>query len=344
MRKLFILIIIIGMLPFSSIAFAELCISNYNADIRVSPSIDSEIISVLNADEIFSISSNDINNKWIKYKNGYAEEKLFICISNNDRDMLLQVQEKRNKIFAAKEEKRKEIAALKEVKKQQIATAKEAKQKLIEEKKQQIATIKAQKQENNWKIKEFVNNFKEPTGKKYVRIEDLNGSFSNYTDSNADCPTELIVTSTGKVGIFLHEYSRRAPSYFIGDTRVQMKNSKGELFGSMLYKWNHNGGVSVRHRKECIQFLKRNVGIIKVYIEAPGSLSYNFSFNSDGFAIAYDKIKINKSETARFHIVRKDETLYSISKRYGLSVNQLMELNNLNEGCILSIKQVLGLK
>ena len=41
------------------------------------------------------------------------------------------------------------------------------------------------------------------------------------------------------------------------------------------------------------------------------------------------------------HTVQKGETLYSISRQYGLSVNELRQLNGLSDTSILKIGQVL---
>ena len=47
---------------------------------------------------------------------------------------------------------------------------------------------------------------------------------------------------------------------------------------------------------------------------------------------------INNYSNASYHIVKKGDTLYNISKRYGLTVAKLKELNNLNSN-IISINQ-----
>jgi LysM repeat protein len=44
---------------------------------------------------------------------------------------------------------------------------------------------------------------------------------------------------------------------------------------------------------------------------------------------------------AKTHLVKKGETLYGISKKYGLSVNQLMTLNKLSKGAVINPGQTL---
>jgi len=53
--------------------------------------------------------------------------------------------------------------------------------------------------------------------------------------------------------------------------------------------------------------------------------------------VSFSKSATNFSN-ASFHIVSKGDTLYNISKRYGLTVDKLKELNNLTDN-IISINQ-----
>jgi len=52
----------------------------------------------------------------------------------------------------------------------------------------------------------------------------------------------------------------------------------------------------------------------------------------------------SSAQTAKNHLVKKGETLYSISKQYGLSVNRLMTLNKLSKGAVISPGQSLKVK
>ena len=49
-------------------------------------------------------------------------------------------------------------------------------------------------------------------------------------------------------------------------------------------------------------------------------------------------------QTAKTHMVKKGETLYSISKQYGLSLSQLMALNKLSKGVLINPGQSLKVK
>ena len=46
-------------------------------------------------------------------------------------------------------------------------------------------------------------------------------------------------------------------------------------------------------------------------------------------------------QAAKTHVVKKGETLYSISKQYGLSVTQLMTFNKLSKGAVINPGQSL---
>jgi len=50
------------------------------------------------------------------------------------------------------------------------------------------------------------------------------------------------------------------------------------------------------------------------------------------------------TQTAKTHQVKKGETLYSISKQYGLSVTQLMAFNKLSKGAVINPGQSLKVK
>jgi LysM repeat protein len=50
------------------------------------------------------------------------------------------------------------------------------------------------------------------------------------------------------------------------------------------------------------------------------------------------------TQAAKTHLVKKGETLYSISKQYGLSVTRLMALNKLSKGAVINPGQSLKVK
>ena len=56
-------------------------------------------------------------------------------------------------------------------------------------------------------------------------------------------------------------------------------------------------------------------------------------------------VKSRASKPAvKTHVVKKGETLYSISKQYGLSLAQLMTLNKLSKGAVINPGQKLKIK
>jgi LysM repeat protein len=55
-------------------------------------------------------------------------------------------------------------------------------------------------------------------------------------------------------------------------------------------------------------------------------------------------VKSRASKAVKTHVVKKGETLYSISKQYGLSVAQLMTFNKLSKGAVINPGQKLKIK
>jgi len=65
--------------------------------------------------------------------------------------------------------------------------------------------------------------------------------------------------------------------------------------------------------------------------------------DSDLLSIVED-LKSASSPTLSHHIVVKGDTLYSISRKYNISVQEICKLNNINENNVLSIGQKLKIK
>lgn len=78
--------------------------------------------------------------------------------------------------------------------------------------------------------------------------------------------------------------------------------------------------------------------VIEVHVEEPVAKELPVAQKTE---VEVQKTVASSKESAiRFHIVRKGDTLYSISKKYGLTVEQLKTWNNLNNN-LLSIDQKL---
>ena len=74
-------------------------------------------------------------------------------------------------------------------------------------------------------------------------------------------------------------------------------------------------------------------------IEKHGLHKYDIQVKKEG----YDKQTIVATESEKMHTVEKGDTLYSLSKKYYMSVNELMQLNNLHDSN-LSIGQRIKVK
>jgi len=56
------------------------------------------------------------------------------------------------------------------------------------------------------------------------------------------------------------------------------------------------------------------------------------------------KAGVSSKPAGQYHVVQKGETLYSISKKYGLTVEELRRLNKFNKESLLQPGQRLSLK
>lgn len=77
--------------------------------------------------------------------------------------------------------------------------------------------------------------------------------------------------------------------------------------------------------------------------------------NDDDLQAIVDELKQLKEEInntketidsldSSYHIVKKDDTLYSISRKYNISIQEICQLNNINENNVLDIGQKLKIK
>jgi hypothetical protein len=132
----------------------------------------------------------------------------------------------------------------------------------------------------------FVDEFGDKTAKKFIKFE-TKGIFSNSATQDSPCGVKILVSNIGNVGIFLYEYDSNPPAYFIGDGRVLIKNSKGDLFEECsISKWSQGGGISLGINYDFLLFLKISVGEVKVAIYDEYSSQYHFTINANGFARA----------------------------------------------------------
>jgi membrane-bound lytic murein transglycosylase D len=111
-----------------------------------------------------------------------------------------------------------------------------------------------------------------------------------------------------------------------------------------LKSWNYIGKKGIKAGKKLIVYVKQDVmtqpAISKS--DAPKEPETNVASKSK----TETTIKLaenNKSKTVKTHKVKKGETLYGISKKYGISVNKLIEINGLKKNPQLLLGQKIKL-
>lgn len=141
----------------------------------------------------------------------------------------------------------------------------------------------------HWFAEPFKDVFGDPTPKQYISYESA-GTFKNYVTKNRPFWVKTIVSESGSVAFFIHEYSPRKPAVHFVDGTIKMKNSNGDILTvNGTYKWNHKGGVGVGayEAKAIIAFLKEAIGEVKVLILEKHHSRYRFDINANGFTASY---------------------------------------------------------
>lgn len=140
-----------------------------------------------------------------------------------------------------------------------------------------------------WKSGEFVDNFGDPTGKKYIQTV-ITGSFSNSATTNEYLFVKLLITKSN-AGLFLHEYSAdRQAEKFIGDGTIHLKNETGEKIKIGIDgDWNQQGGLLIASTNfsKFMSFLKKSSGKIDVIVFDEYSSKFLFKIDLQGFNEEY---------------------------------------------------------
>jgi membrane-bound lytic murein transglycosylase D len=116
---------------------------------------------------------------------------------------------------------------------------------------------------------------------------------------------------------------------------------------SDLKTWNYIGKKGVRPGKKLTVYIKKPVETKTEKIETKAAET---NVASNATSKSQDKLLADnssaKSSAAKYvtHKIKGGETLYTISKKHGVSINQLLDLNGLSRSSTLSIGQVLKVK
>ena len=167
------------------------------------------------------------------------------------------------------------------------------------------------------------------------------GTFiSNETEIYAAIKSQQLVASESTVAV---KEVQKTHTVRNGEKLSAIARKYGVTIAD-LKSWNYIGKKGIKAGKKLIVYVKQDVitqpAIAKS--DAPKEPQTNVAANSKNDTT----IKLaenNASNTLKIHKVRKGETLYGISKKYGISVNKLIELNGLKKNPQLLLGQKIKL-
>lgn len=111
-----------------------------------------------------------------------------------------------------------------------------------------------------------------------------------------------------------------------------------------LKSWNYIGKKGVKSGKKLIVYVKQDVTVPKTTTksDAPKEPQTNLAVNAK--ADTTTKLaENNANDDIKIHKVKRGETLYGISKKYGIHVNKLIEINGLKKNPQLVLGQTIKL-
>ena len=145
-----------------------------------------------------------------------------------------------------------------------------------------------------WDIGEYTDEFKQPTGKKYM-ITDAFGTFSNSATTNSKLYAALQINKDD-IGIMLWEYGSSLVKgifdYEDYDITILDENNNKHYFTGTIY----DGGTRIyfddSDRNAILNLLKNNDSL-KIYLKSGKYTisTYLFTINTNGFSTAYNSIK-----------------------------------------------------
>lgn len=115
-----------------------------------------------------------------------------------------------------------------------------------------------------------------------------------------------------------------------------------------IKSWNYIGKKGIRPGKKLIVYVKQEVNTPTASpksVDAPKDPQTNLAAKTDSVKAETRKVADNSAPktTTKIHKVQRGETLYGISKKYGISVQKLIEINNLKKNAQLQAGQKIKL-
>ena len=111
-----------------------------------------------------------------------------------------------------------------------------------------------------------------------------------------------------------------------------------------LKSWNYIGKKGIKAGKKLVVYVKQEVtkpnsNVAKT--DTPKEPQTNVAIKTSPDSTT--KLAENSSATIKTHKVKKGETLYGISKKYGISMDKLIEINGLKKNPQLLLGQKIKL-
>ena len=133
----------------------------------------------------------------------------------------------------------------------------------------------------------FVDNFGDPTDKKYI-IQTISGTFSNSATDNSPAYIELIYTGGNKLRFDMHEYNPGSKAHYSTYERykIRLKSDSGKTLDDEMSIESSLKGCLNLYNKKAVEMIKK-ANSIKVYIyevddDYPWKkLDTNYSFTID---------------------------------------------------------------
>ena len=147
---------------------------------------------------------------------------------------------------------------------------------------------------SKWKVGEYTDEFKQPTGKKYMSVDSY-GTFSNSATTNSTLYAILQIDKDN-IGIMMWEYG----NYLLKGTfdyenyDITILDEKGTkyYFDGIIYKSGTRVYFDDSDREAVLQLLRNN-NTLKIYLKSTKySIStYLFTVETSGFTETYKSIK-----------------------------------------------------
>ena len=110
-----------------------------------------------------------------------------------------------------------------------------------------------------------------------------------------------------------------------------------------LKSWNYIGKKGIKSGKKLIVYVKQDVAVPKAATKSDAPKEPQTTIAVNAKADSTTKLADATNANLKIHNVKKGETLYGISKKYGVSVNTLIELNGLKKNPQLILGQKIKL-